>query len=336
MPRNNIFPVAAAYCGAVIGAGFATGREVVEFFTVYGKLGIYGVVLATALFMWAGVMILDVTHYHPVYSYLDFLRHVLCYKVLVVVADFLFLGTLLTGTGVMAAAAGSIFCRWGMNYTWGTAVFLALCILILVRGSKGFMQANSWLVPGMALIIIVLCLAQISKPVGAGFSGPLGSAFLYVAYNVAIAAVALTTLKEHLTCKTVVWGGLCGGMVLGLLLLLVYMGTIGLPGLAEIPMGELAMIWLGKGQWIYELVLLAAVLTTALANMHGLASRVAARGRYWPALTLVAVTGLAMSQYGFATLVGLLYPLLGACNIVLLVGLCYYSFKRIWGRLTNR
>lgn len=333
MPRNNIFPVAAAYCGAVIGAGFATGREVVEFFSVHGREGIYGVALATALFMWAGTTILDVTHCHPVYSYLDFLRSVLCHNVLVVIADILFLATLLTGTGVMAAAAGAILCRWGMNYTVGCAIFLAVSALILIRGSTGFIQANAWLVPGMALIIVALCLAQISVPAGVSFSGPYGSAFLYVAYNTAIAAVALSTLKEHLTKKTVLWSGLGGGLALGLLLLLVYLGVTGLPGQAEIPMGELAGLWLGKGQWIYELVLLAAVLTTVLANMHGLASRVASQGRCRPVLMLVAAMGLAISQYGFASLVGMLYPLLGACNVVLLAGLCYYSFIRLRGLL---
>jgi uncharacterized membrane protein YkvI len=336
LPKNNIFPVAAAYCGAVIGAGFATGREVVEFFGVYGSRGIYGVALATALFMWAGVTILDVTHCHPVYSYLDFLHQLLRRRVLVAAADILFLGTLLAGTGVMAAAGGAILSRWGMQYTWACATFLALCVLILVRGNKGFLLANSWLAPGMAVIMALLCLARITIPAGTGFPGPYGSAFLYAAYNTAIAAVALSTLKEHLTGKTVVWGGLLGGLSLGLLLFLVYLGVAGLPGQAEIPMGELAEYFLGRGQWIYELVLLAAVLTTALANMHGLASRVAARGRYWPMLLLTAALGLAVSQYGFPSLVRLLYPLLGACNIVLLLGLCYYSFGRIRGGFRKR
>lgn len=336
MPRNNVFPVAAAYCGAVIGAGFATGREVVEFFGVHGGRGIYGIALATALFMWAGVTILDVTHCHPVYSYLDFLHQVLRLRVLVAAADILFLGTLLTGIGVMAAAGGAILSRWGLQYTWACAAFLILCVILLSRGSKSFLQANSWLAPGMAFIIVLLCLARIALPVGGGFFGPYGSAFLYVAYNTAIAAVALSTLKEHLTRKTVVWGGLLGGLSLGVLLLLVYLGVAGLPDQAEIPMGVLAEFILGKGQWIYDVVLMAAVLTTALANLHGLASRVAAGNRYWSALLLAAGLGWAISQYGFAALVSLLYPLLGACNIVLLLGLCYYSLNRIRDWFRNR
>lgn len=328
MPKSNVFSIATAYCGAVIGAGFATGREVVEFFTVYGRRGIWGVVVATVLFMWAGVIILDVTHNNPVYSYLDFLRSVLVHKPLIVLADILFLATLLAGTGVMTAAGGAILAGWGVNNTLGCAIFLVVCILILAWGSTGFIKANSWLVPGMALIIVALCLAQISRPALSVSAGPYGSALLYVAYNIAIAAVALSTLKEHLTDEVVLWSGLGGGLVLGVLLFLVYLATSGLPGQVEIPMGEIARLWLGKGQRIYELVLIIAVLTTALANMHGLACRVASQGRYWPVLILVAGMSLLISRHGFVSLVGLLYPLLGMCNIVLLAGLCYYSFMK--------
>jgi len=335
MKGKQAFPIAAAYCGAVVGAGFATGREVLEFFGVYGSRGVGGVLMAALLFMWAGVVILDVTHRNCVYSYLDLLRNLLHYKVLVFIGDLLFLGTLLTGVGVMAAAGGTILSKGGMGYPWACAIFLAICTLLLLKGSSGFVKANTWLVPGMILIIVGLCIAQISRPAAVVSFRPYGSSLLYVAYNTAIAAVALSTLKKHLSGKVVLWGGIGGGLLIGILLFMVYAATTGLNNV-EIPMLQVAAVWLGRWRWLYELVLLGAVLTTALANMHGLASRIAWGDSYFGILVLIAGLGLIISQYGFARLVGLLYPLLGLCNIVLLVGLCYYSAKRIMFFLKSR
>ncbi len=47
----NIFKIAGAYIAYVIGSGFATGQEIVQFFTVYGEGGIAGMVLCTFLLL---------------------------------------------------------------------------------------------------------------------------------------------------------------------------------------------------------------------------------------------------------------------------------------------
>lgn len=326
MPRSNSFAVAMAYAGAVIGAGFATGREVAVFFTAFGRQGLTGVLLATVLFIWAGVTILDVTQHNPVYSYRDFLYCILGLRPLVIAADLLFLGTLLTGIGVMTAAGGTILADWQVWYPGGCALFLTICILFLRRGRSGFVKANMLLVPLIILAITLLCLLQISAPAMA-LPHTCGAALLYVAFNTAIAAVALATLKEHLDSKVVCWGGVGGGLIIGVLLLLIYSATLNISGQPDIPLLQLAKFWLGDWHWFYALALFAAVLTTALANLHGLACR--ARGKYWTVLLVASAGGFALAQFGFAKLVGFLYPLLGTCNIVLLAGLCYYSFKRL-------
>lgn len=40
----------SGYLGAVIGAGFASGQEIVQFFVVYGGSGIKGCILAGTFF----------------------------------------------------------------------------------------------------------------------------------------------------------------------------------------------------------------------------------------------------------------------------------------------
>src|SRR5690554_914089 len=63
MKKSKVFildgvKIAMAYIGTVIGAGFATGQEILQFFTRYGYNSIYAIVLATLLFIIVGKKIL--------------------------------------------------------------------------------------------------------------------------------------------------------------------------------------------------------------------------------------------------------------------------------------
>ncbi|MCG3056650.1 hypothetical protein KZ287_31275, partial [Escherichia coli] len=38
----------------VVGAGFATGKEIVQFFTQYGSIGLFGILISGLFFIWLG------------------------------------------------------------------------------------------------------------------------------------------------------------------------------------------------------------------------------------------------------------------------------------------
>jgi uncharacterized membrane protein YkvI len=46
--------ISTAYIGAVIGAGFASGQEIMQFFILHDGKGLTGAVLATLLFSYLG------------------------------------------------------------------------------------------------------------------------------------------------------------------------------------------------------------------------------------------------------------------------------------------
>src|SRR5688572_7199204 len=54
--------IAFTYMGTVVGAGFASGKEIFEFFVQYGVQGMIGIMVASFLFVWAGVRVMIVAH----------------------------------------------------------------------------------------------------------------------------------------------------------------------------------------------------------------------------------------------------------------------------------
>ena len=47
---RNVLSVVCGYVAAVIGAGFASGQEIISFFVKYGKYSIIGVLLSCVIF----------------------------------------------------------------------------------------------------------------------------------------------------------------------------------------------------------------------------------------------------------------------------------------------
>ena len=61
MKRENALAMkaAATYIGTVIGAGFATGQEMLQFFVRFGVMGFVGLAFAAAMFIFFGFIIMD-------------------------------------------------------------------------------------------------------------------------------------------------------------------------------------------------------------------------------------------------------------------------------------
>ena len=51
---GNVFGFAGAFCALLIGSGFATGQEVMQYFVSYGYWGVAGVIIVLLLFLYVG------------------------------------------------------------------------------------------------------------------------------------------------------------------------------------------------------------------------------------------------------------------------------------------
>lgn len=66
------FQIAAVYVGTVVGAGFATGREIVEFFTRFGFIGLIGILFSGYIFISQGSKLMRISAKIGATSYQEF------------------------------------------------------------------------------------------------------------------------------------------------------------------------------------------------------------------------------------------------------------------------
>src|SRR5690606_28136576 len=139
--------IAATYIGTIVGAGFATGQEILQFFTKYGQWGFYCILLATALFIWLGYKVMLLANRIHAKSYED-LNTALFGKLCGTIISLFMMLVLLGVSAVMLAGAGTIFEEnWNLSYQLGLIVTALACLLLLRRGLSAIMVVNSIVVP---------------------------------------------------------------------------------------------------------------------------------------------------------------------------------------------
>jgi uncharacterized membrane protein YkvI len=342
----QVFRVAATYVGTVVGAGFASGQETLRFFGAYGKAGMAGLALATVLFCIYGILIMDLGRKLSARSHREIL-HFACGPYIGRIMDglvTLFLGATLT---VMVAGGGAVFAeQMGLPRAVGTLLTAGLAGLTILGGMRGIMAANSVVVPLLTVAVVGLSAASIQHHgLGAILLGtaawpalaPVHSwfmaALLYVGYNLVLSISVLGPLgAEVKERRVIVWGGIAGGVALGILAAGIKLAVSAhMPeiGHFEIPMLFLARLHARPVQWFYTLILWAEIYTTAIACAYGFAGRATEifRGGYRGMVVLITALALFTSGFGFSTLLAFLYPLFGFITLVVLVCLASLGLR---------
>lgn len=335
----SVFTVAATYVGTVVGAGFATGQEILTFFTHFGLPGIYGVLLATVLLGVLGSQILRLGYRLRAESHVVIVQEVTG-PTLGRVVDWVITFFLFGGAAIMMAGSGAVFAEhWHLNRFLGTLVMAVLAGGTVGLGLRGVVASISAVAPILIVMVLVVSTGSIfvngispsdlawSRPEEAATTFWPVSALLYVSYNLLISIAVLGPLGREADNERVLhYGGLIGGFALGLGALFINLAVLaGLPNSAayEVPMLHLARQFPPWLQTSYSLVLWAEVYTTAVASLFGLAVRLTKpeSPRYGQLVIGASVLALIASQFGFSQLVGFLFPAVGWIGLLVVGGL---------------
>ncbi len=341
------FQVSALYAGTVIGAGFASGQEIMQFFIIFGKQGLWGVSLATLLFGISGFLVMSLTTAFRCSSYAELLPLLMGRKMARVV-DWLGLAMLPGGLAVMLAGSGALLHeQLDLPADVGTLTAALITILVILGGLEGVLLANMILVPLKVLMISLVCLITVVHHGGwPEITGPgtpltgaarhwLWSSVLYVSYNMVVPLAVLSSLGRSVDRRPGVVAGFTGGVALGTTAALVTLaGLFFYPQITsyQVPLlriaGELGENW----RYVLGILIWLAIITTAIADAHGFASRLAPGGgwNYRLAGTVTVLLTLPLAKLDFTRLVQILYPLFGYAGLVIMAGLLLTPFRLKW------
>ncbi|WP_129791320.1 hypothetical protein [Sphingosinicella sp. CPCC 101087] len=335
---------ALAFKAVVIGGGYATGREIAEFFLTVGPIGgLYGILLAMAL--WSAVCALTFlfARAFAATDYRAFFRALLgpfwfLFEIVYVLLMVLILA-------VMAAAAGSIGAAFGLPHWAGTAALMAAIVGVTGFGTAAaermfrFSSAFIYLVYGGFLVLALASFGgRIAPQFAAAEAGPaaawIAGGATYAGYNL-VAAVAILPFLRHLTSRrdAVAAGLLCGPVamlpaLLFFLCMVAFYPEVGGEALpSDFLLRRLEAPWF---HLLFQAMILCALLETGVGMVNAINERVAAslerrRQRFGRAqrlalsAALVIGSGVVAARFGLIDLIARGYGAFGWIMLALFV-----------------
>lgn len=331
---SGVFQIAAVYVGTIVGAGFATGKEIVEFFTQYGVYGFFGILIAGYLFIFTGTKMMLIASHIQATSYEAFNDYIFGKKAAFVINCF-FLVMLLGVSAVMVSGAGAVFEeQLGLPKRLGVWLTVVLATAVLMFGTRGLFLINSIVVPVMISFSIILCYEAfepgqfldtlLNVPEEGLTWKVLFAPFSYTAFNLALAQAVLVPIASEIEDKQVIrWGGMLGGFFLTIILLSGHFALMTLRDVAyyEIPAAVIMKSVASPLYGFFIFVIYGEIFTSVIGNIFGLERQIS---RFWKIPSFFIIMFLCMivvivSEVDYGKLLSYLYPLFGYISLIFLV-----------------
>ena len=331
--------MAIIYVGIILGAGFASGAEIMAYFVEFGAGGILGLLLACGLFGLTGWAIWDICARTGVRDYKSFMDIAMGRRLAVVMEVGLGVFMFILFSAMLAATGASLHESFGINYLLAVCVVAAICFVTFLFGISGIIKLNAYISPLLivgCVVIAVWTFVMRAEPVFAAAEYVADmlranwyvSAITYVGYNIVGAVVILPSLVMAKTPtigkSKMIKPAVFSGVILFVLGLSLYLSLNA--NLAQVEGTQIPMLTLVRGHgpiWSYSFLLLflGACFTTAATNGYAVAATIGARADIKGAKEiglklLICIGGVVAAFMGFANFVRVIYPLFAVFGIV--------------------
>ena len=164
---KKILMVLFVIIGTIIGAGFASGKEIYIFFFRYGFNGNMGLIV-TAIFISATIyMVFKIINYNKINSYEEFLTYLFkdnrkLYSKISKLFCVLINMFLLISYNIMIAGFGAFLSQeLKINKILGATIISVGCYIALKKDKEGVLKVNTILIPMLIISIIVVGIINI-------------------------------------------------------------------------------------------------------------------------------------------------------------------------------
>jgi uncharacterized membrane protein YkvI len=298
-----------AFKAAVIGGGYATGRELAEFFMPSGPQGGLLAILLAMLF-WSAVCAVTFcfAQLTSSFDYRTFFKHLLGPGWIVFEAAYvLIIIVILAVFGAAAGAIGAALFGWP---SWAGSVCLIVCVsLVSAYGNVSVERLFKWVsffLYGVYALFVVLAITRFGDRILATLAAPapmkgwVAGGLTYAGYNVVGAVIVLPVLR-HLGSRrdALIAGALAGplAMIPALLFFTCMLAFYPEIGGEALPSDFLLRrLNFPAFHYLFQLMIFMALLESGTGFVHAINQRVALvyalrRGRELPPSWRVTITG---------------------------------------------
>lgn len=328
--KNNIKAI-SVIIGTMIGAGFASGKEVYVFFAQYKIMGLIGAVVSsiiTAIVIYATLKISKSYKIENNNKFVDIISKKDNMSTIVknIINTFL-----LASFWIMCAGLCSFF-KQEFDIPIIITALISGCIIyiFLMTNIEGIMKLNTLIVPIMILAILYISIinsrtAQIFESDNMANVGAIRAiikAILYTSYNsILLIPIIVSMSRDVKTDKDIKRIAIISSLIIFILLILIYQMLIcSKTDISKIEMPILSL--LEKEIWqkiIYGIAIVSAIITSVVSASYGVLENIKDKTKYKMSAIAICLLEIPISYIGFGNLVSTLYPVFGAIGIVQII-----------------
>lgn len=309
--------------GSIIGAGFATGKEIYVFYANYGVVGLFGATISIFLF------------YYIILKYLTIkkLPNTKSIKVL----DFVVvLCMLIVASALFGAANEFKILKITLSYSIIGLFVLIITILVLLSGLNGFSKFSTIFVPVMIFVFVVTNICGIVVNIPQGITNPFNNNVLVAMFK----CVSYVGINTMLSSKLIIDAGgnvtkpkfvsLCVSLLLCIIIIISTICLIYFNGTNDVsmPLVEVAYSINGVVGNMYLIVLFISIITSLMGVLYAISKFINVYIKNKTVSIILSVLiSYVISFSGFSSLINYCYPIIGVVGIIYFVVISKFAIK---------
>lgn len=345
---KEIMMFAGTYISVCIGSGFATGQEIMQFFTAYGTISIVSNLLCMVILSYCGASLLEMgkgvklRSNNDIFTYLcgnwigNFLR--------MFMPVFFFCSFI-----VMVSGAGAAINQYyDINKNIGSLLIVILALASILLGLNKIIDILGNIGPMIILISVgigivtiarnyqslaevnrIIHMLNITKAVDNWWlTAPLYSGLNIIVVTPFLIGVG-STARNKSNC---IWGGILGGAVFMIAAMFLNIGL--LSDIQNVYVKEIPTLYMADAispivGTMFSIMLIAGIYTTAVPLLWSVCSSFAKENTRKFKLIAVgcSIVGFIGGRLPFATLVNFIYPISGAMGLLVIIGIILRKSK---------
>jgi len=312
---------------ALIGGGYTTGRELVQFFLLRGPAsGFVGMVVAATIFSAVLCVVFEMSRRYRLYDYRTFLKKLLGPGW--ILYEIAFLALLILILSVLGAASGEIVAQRFGTALWVGTTAQMLCVAVIVftgtRAIERFFTLWAVVLYGAFTVFFVAATTTFGPEIAARWHashitpGAASSGLLYAGYSMAVIPTILYCARHFVRQRDAIVSGLLAGpvgMIPAFLFFFAMVSRYPEVNAQHVPivymLGQLKAPVFGL---VFQAVIFGTLVEAGSALVHGFNERIADMASEkqirmpagWRAGTAVGLMGVSMilaSQFGIVELI---------------------------------
>ena len=336
---SKTLKVALALVGLTVGAGFASGQEVIQYFLAFGYKGIIGAAIAGAAIAIFSGWVYQLGSYYMADDHSAVFKSVSRPWI----AKYMDITTVFTlfciGFVMVAGAGANLEQQFGLPTWAGSTIMVVLLLLSGLLDIDRLTNVFSFITPLLIICLLaafVITLTNIPSDFGYineiaqqnhSASGTFGN-WLITALNYATlvmimdVSMMLVFAGSHMNPAQAGKGGLLGGIMFAVLLLI--LTFILFCNMADVMDADMPLLMVfdnmhpAVGVFV-SIVIYLMIYNTAVGMFYASGRRLShdKPGKFRPYYFAAVLVGYALSFIGFADLLGWVYPVLGYLGLAL-------------------